>query len=251
MTLSQYGVRTQITDVIADTHEDPVLQEAIDIIGEAGAFLAEQIRYGALCGGTNVFYSGTAEARSEVVAKLSLNLQRKITRSLKRNLAKPITKVVRSTANYGTEPISPAFVAVAHPDLEADIRALTGFVPAEKYGTMSPWEGEIGKVESVRYVVSTVVKELGAVGGDGTAVLETASSAHVYPILFFAANAYAVVPLKGKNAITPMVINPGTPSDSDPLGQRGHVGIKFYHACVILNDHFMARAEVACGDLSS
>jgi N4-gp56 family major capsid protein len=71
----------------------------------------------------------------------------------------------------------------------------------------------------------------------------------VYPILYFAANAYAVVPMKGKNAITPMVLNPNVARGGDPLGQRGSVGIKFYHACVILQDAWMARAEVGCSDL--
>jgi len=250
-TLTQYGDRTEISDVVEDTHEDPVLQEAVEILGEQAAYLIEMTRYNALVGGTNVFYAN-GDARDEVNSGLTLNLQRQITRQLKRNLAKPITNVVRSTANYGTEAISPAFVAVCHPDCEADIRGLAGFVPAEKYGTMTAWEGEIGKVESVRYIVSTVVKSFGAVGATGgTDVLEgTGDKAYVYPIFFFARDAFGIVPLKGKSAITPMVINPNTPSDSDPLGQRGHAGWKAYSATVILNQHFMARAEVAVSDLA-
>jgi N4-gp56 family major capsid protein len=250
VTINQYGMYTEITDVIADTHEDPILREAVDILGEGGAFMAEKIYYLALQGGSNVYYSG-GTARNQVNAPLSLNMQRLITRGLKRNLGKPITKVVKSTPSYGTEAIAPSYVAVAHTDLEADIRAMEAFVPAEKYGSMSPWEGEIGKVESVRYVLSTIVSDLGDVGAavvpagilGGTAVT-------VYPILFFAANAYAIVPLKGKSSIVPMVLPPNSPRGGDPLGQRGTVGIKFYTACVILHDFWMARAEVACSSLA-
>ena len=35
-TLTQYGSRIQITDVILDTHEDPVLNESITLLGQRG-----------------------------------------------------------------------------------------------------------------------------------------------------------------------------------------------------------------------
>lgn len=252
--IKQYGAWTQITDVIADTHEDPILSEAVEILSETGAVLLEQTRFDVLVAGSNKYCQSTqaSKVRANVDKVIDITLQRLIVRGFKRNLARPITKVVRATANYGTEPISPAFVAVAHPDLESDIRALPGFVPSEKYGTMSPWEGEIGKVESVRYVLSTVVKSLGFTGRTTgyTGLINNASAAAVYPILYFAANAYAVVPLKGKSSVVPMVLNPNVPREGDPLGQRGSVGIKFYSATAILQDAWMARAEVACTDLA-
>jgi len=46
------------------------------------------------------------------------------------------------------------------------------------------------------------------------------------------------------HAVTPMVVNP-KPSDSDPLGQRGHAAWKSMQTAVILNDAWMVRAEVA------
>ena len=56
--------------------------------------------------------------------------------------------------------------------------------------------------------------------------------------------------LKGKNAITaPIVRNPGTISDSDKLGQRGHVGWKAYFGCVILNQLFISRLECGATEL--
>lgn len=246
--LTQFGDYVTISDVVMDTHEDPVLEEAKEIIGEQAAFLIEKVRFGVLVGGSNVYYS-TGSARDAVVDKLSTGFQRKITRGLKRNLAKTITKVVRSTANYGTEAIAPSFVAICHPDCEADIRDMTGFVPAEKYGTMSAWENEIGKVEDVRYIASTVMQSFADAGGaKGTMLSTTGTSADVYPVLYLARDAYGIVPLKGKDSLTPMVVNP-TPSDSDPLAQRGHVGWKAWQTAVILNDAWMARGEVAVSAL--
>ena len=249
--LVQYGDRVVISDVVLDTHEDPILREAVDILGEQAAVLIEKTRYNVLKAGTNVFYSN-GTARTDVNTTFSLLDQRKVTRFLKRQLGKQITSMVKSTPAYGTESIAPSFVCIVHPDLEPDLRAITGFVPVEKYGSMSPWENEIGKIEDVRYISSTIIEPFASAGAiSGTAVLESnGANADVYPMIFLARDAYGIVAFKGKNALTPMVVNP-TPTDSDPLAQRGHVGWKGYSATIILNDFWMARVETAVSDLSA
>ena len=243
-TLAQYGDMVQISDVIEDTHEDPVLQQAMEILGEQSAQTIETIRYNVLTGGVNVFYAN-GTARNQVNTPITLALQRKITRSLKAQKARQITKVTKSSVDYGTEPTAAAFVALIHSDCEGDVRNMVGFTPSEKYGTQTPWENEIGKVEDVRYVYSTIFAQFADAGGTKGAMLSTTGvNADVYPILFLGADAFGIVPLKGKNSITPMVVNPH-PSDSDPLAQRGYASWKAYQAAVILNDNWMARAECA------
>ena len=65
VTLTQYGDRVVISDVVMDTHEDPILSEAVDILGEQAAVLIEKTRYNVLKAGTTVFYgTGTARAGS-------------------------------------------------------------------------------------------------------------------------------------------------------------------------------------------
>jgi N4-gp56 family major capsid protein len=242
--LSQYGSRIQITDVIIDTHEDPVLSESVTLLGEQAAQMIEKMRYGVLKAGTNVVYANGA-LRTAVNTPLSITTQRKATRALKRQNGRPITNVVKSTAAWGTEAVAPGFIGLCHPDLESDIRSMPGFVPAEKYGSMTPFENELGKVEDVRYLTSTIFDSFPSAGGDKGAMLSgDGVKADVYPVLYLAANAYGVVALKGMHAVTPMVVNP-KPSDSDPLGQRGHAAWKSMQTAVILNDAWMVRAEVA------
>lgn len=77
----------------------------------------------------------------------------------------------------------------------------------------------------------------------------TGTAADVYPIIYLAPDAFGLVPLKGANAITPMVMIPNTPRGGDPLGQRGSVAWKTYFTAVILNNGWMARAEVAAIEL--
>lgn len=243
-TLAQYGGLTTITDVILDTHEDQTLNEAVALLGEQAAQMIEKMRFGVLKAGTNVLYAN-GSARNAVNTEISIDVQRRAVRALKRQNARFITSIVRSTPSYGTENVAPGFVALIHPDLEASVRSLTGFVPAEKYGSMTPWEGELGKCEDVRYISSTIFDPWADAGGaKGTMLSTTGTNADVYPILYLARDAYGIIALKGAFALTPMVVNP-KPSDSDPLAQRGHVSWKAYQTAVILNDAWMVRVEVA------
>ena len=243
----QYGDWIELTDVIEDTHEDPILSESVDILGEQSAEMLELIRYGVLQGGSTVFYSGDGVvSRSGVKEKMSRGLQRKVTRFLQAQKAKKITKRVAASPNFGTSPVAPAYIGICHTDLDSDIRDMEGFVPVEKYGSgVSPFEGEIGKCESVRYICSPVYVGMADAGAESTDSLSmSGTKADVYPIMFFGADSYALVPFKGKNAVTPMVVNP-KPANGDPLGQRGSVAWKTRTAAVILNDLWMARVEVA------
>lgn len=249
-TLVQYGDKVTITDVIEDTHEDPVLQEAVKLLGEQAAQMVEKMRFGVLKAGTNVIYANGA-SRSAVNTPLALPMVRRAVRTLKRQNARFITSIVRSTPDYGTEAVAPGFVALIHPDCANDVRNLVDtngksvFTPAEKYGSLSPWENELGKAEDVRFVESTIFESWPDAGGTtSTMISTTGTNADVYPILFVARDAYGITALKGMFAITPMVVNP-KPSDSDPLAQRGHAGWKTMQTAQILNDAWMVRLEVA------
>ena len=242
--LVQYGNLIQISDVVQDTHEDPVLKEATDLLGEQAAQMVEKMRFGVIKAGTNVLFANGA-VRTAVNTVVTLQLQRRATRALKRQNARLITKVIRSTVAYGTENVAPGYVALIHPDCESDVRNMAGFTAAEKYGAITPWENELGKVEDVRYVTSTIFEPFTNAGGAAGTMLSTSGTlADVYPILYLGADAYGIVALKGAFAITPMVVN-CKPSDSDPLAQRGSVGWKTMQTAVILNDSWLLRAEVA------
>lgn len=246
VTLAQYGDFVTITDVIEDTHTDPVLQQATDILGEQAAVTVETLRFNVLKAGTNVWYAGAVAGRSSVVTAITLTDQRRVTTGLNRQNAKKITSVVASNPDFNTKSVEAAYMAVCHPDLETDIRGMTGFVPVASYGPhTSPFEGEIGSVEQVRYLTSTVLAPWADQGGaKGLMRSTTGTNADVYPVLIFGRDAYGIVPLKGKSSMTPMVVNP-KPAPGDPLAQRGTVGWKLWTATVILQDAFMARLEVA------
>lgn len=243
-TLEQYGDYIPWSDVIQDTHEDPYLAQVSDILGEQAAQTVETLRWNVLKAGTNVFLANGA-VRTDVNTPVTLDLQRQVTRALKRQNARMITEMVASTPAFRTEPIEAAFIALCHTDCETDIRKMDGFIPTKQYGTVTPWQNEIGSVEDVRYLRSTIFTAFADAGAATSTMVSTSgTNADVYPILYIAKDAYAIVPLKGKDSLSIMVVNP-KPVIGDPLGQKGTAGWKTMQTTVILNDLWMARLEVA------
>ena len=256
--INQYGDHIRITDVLPDVHEDPLIAEFSDILSEQAAIMLERVTLGVLNAGTNVVFSGEtggviAAGRNEVNKPLTLNLQRLVTRTLKRQEARYLRQVISSSPNFNTSPIEAAYIAVTHTDLEATIRDLPGFVPTVKYGQRQPMDGEIGSVEDVRYVLTNIPEpwvDAGAppLAGDS---MESTSGAccDVYPIYYIAKDAYNVIPFARAKGGTPpidlMVLQPNVARGGDPLGQRGSIGWKAMHTAAITYDFYMVRAEVA------
>jgi N4-gp56 family major capsid protein len=248
--LKQYGRPIEITDVVQDLAEDPVLSDATRLAGDQAGLTSEMITYGAVKAGTSVFFTN-GTVRTSVATAITLNKQRAVTRALKAQKAKKLRDILGASPNYGTKAIEASYIAVAHTDIEADLRNLAGFVPVAEYGSRSPVSPEeIGSCEDVRYVLSPELNSFADAGGNkGSMVSTSGTKADVYPIIYIGRESYGLVPLKGKRAITPMVLNPGTPSKSDPLGQRGYVSWKSYFAAVVLNENWMARLECGVTDL--
>ena len=248
-TMRQYGNPVEITDVVQDLAEDPVLRDASQLCGEQAGATIEAIIYGVVKAGTQVSYANGTQ-RTDVNTPITLSLQRLITRTLKEQKAKKLTTILSASPNYGTRPIEAAFIAFAHTNCEGDIRNMAGFTPVAEYGQRQPiCPEEIGSVEDVRYVLSPDLSSFadggGTKAGSGVTMISTSgTSADVYPVIFVGKESYGLIPLKGKEAIVPMVVNM-KPSAADPMAQRGYVSWKTYFAAVRLNENWLMRAEVA------
>lgn len=249
--ISQYGAWVPLTDVIADTHEDPVLSNVTELMADQAASTKEQIVWSVLRAGTSVVYSGTATTRATVLAPLDEAELRAVQRELKANHGKHITRMLSASEKIATEPVAPAFVAFGHTNLEQDLRDLSGFVVREKYasGTMLS-DYEIGKFEDIRFILTPQLEPFfGAGSGTTTGVLNTNSAVDVYPIVVIAQDAYGCTPLKGMDSVSIQVENPGKVSYADPLGQRGLVSWKMWYVATRLNESWMVRIECAASAL--
>lgn len=241
-TLQQYSCLYALTDKTADLYEDDVASEMKKQTGERVGLIREMVRYGALKGITNVFYGGTGTSKATVNGTLSLNLLRKITRSLKANHAKMITSILAPSPNFATAPVEAGYLVFCHTDMEPAIRDLPGFKHVAEYGTRKPiHEQEIGSVESFRFVLSPeLAADINAGAAVGTTGMYSTGAANIdtYPVVVVGEDVWGQVALRGADSLDPTYIPPGQKDKNDPLGQRGYIGAKFYQTCVVLNNGY-------------
>ena len=245
VTLKQYGCLYELTDQVADTYEDDVPAELKKHCGERIALVREMIRYGVLKACTNVFYGGGGATRASVNSKITLNVLRKISRNLQANHAKRVTGILAPTPNIGTQPVEASYLVFVHSDAEADVRDLAGFTHVSEYGSRKPVSPyELGSVENFRFITSPELAPYAAAGAlIGATGLSGTTNIDVYPFIVVGEDAWGQLALRGMESIDPTYIPPGQKDKSDPLGQRGYVGAKFYMACTLLNEGWMAVAE--------
>lgn len=256
--VEQYGAIIRLTQKIADMHEDPVFQIQFDKAGKQTGQTSQRVDFNALKAGTNVYFAGTATARGSVNGTVSNNDLKKIVRQFHADGASTIMRRIKAGPDIGTEPVPEAFVAFGHTDLLADLQNLDGWLPVHKYpnpGAADP--GEVGTCEGIRFILNNEAPKWLAAGFANASLSylangakpATATAIDVYPIIVVSEDSYSRVPLAGKHAVKPMVINPGTPSAYDPTGRKGFVSWLAYFACVITNDAWVARYEVGVSAL--
>lgn len=244
--INQYGCLYMYTNKTADLYEDDVPAEMKRMVGERMGLVREMIRYGELKGCTNKFYAG-GTTRATVDETVSLNLLRKVARTLLANHAKTITRVLAPSANFNTAPVEAAFLVFVHTDMEHDIRSLPGFKEVVSYGQRKPiHEMEIGSVDRFRFIVSP---DLASIPDQGAAVGATGlystslAQIDVYPMIVCAEDAWGEIALRGKDSMDLIDLKPGQKDKNDPAGQRGYIGATFWSAAKVLNNGWMAVVE--------
>lgn len=254
VTLQQYACLYAMTDKTADLYEDDVPTEMKKQAGERIGLLREMVRYGTLKGMTNVFYGGTGNSPSTVNGTLSINLLRRVTRSLKANHAKMVTSILSGSPVFGSSAVEAAYLVFCSTDMEPAIRDLPGFKHVSEYGQRKPvHEQEIGSAESYRFVLSP---ELAADINSGAAVGATGlystggTNIDVYPMIIVGEDVWGQVALRGMDSMDVSYIPPGQKDKNDPLGQRGYIGATTYMAAVVLNDGWGAKVLVGTPNLA-
>lgn len=244
-TLAQYGSFVTVTDMVDMTNQDPVLTEAGTVLGEQGGTTVDAVRRDVLVAGTNVIYSN-GTTRAGLKSPLDHIALRTALRALNRQNAKFVREMISATNSVGTQPIRAAYIGLVHPDTEAVLEAITGYIPVSSYSSaMKAEDDEVGAYRNIRFFRSTNCKvwpNTGlAVGTDGQ-ISTGGVNNDVYATLIIGANAYGVCPLAGQamqNIVKPL----GSSGTADPLNQRATSGWKATTTTKILNDAWMVRIE--------
>ncbi len=150
-TVAQYGGYVELTDLLLMTAIDNNLCMATKLLGSQAGRTLDTISREVLVGGTNVQYGeGKVSSREQIAAEgesaclLTVDAVRKAVRFLK---------------NQNAEKINGSYVAIIHPDCAYDLMSDPNWRTPMQYADPSAlFEGEIGKIEGVRFIESTEAK---------------------------------------------------------------------------------------------
>lgn len=173
---------------------------------------------------------------------------------LDRNDAMKFTAQTSGSTNVGSTPIRASYWAFVHPDVEADIRTITGFNAVETYmGQTEIADGEFGNVGGVRFIVTTEstidagtgATTTGSATTNGRAATGVRADVYNTPIIgqdSVGSVGFGFEHVKesykaGDNLPGVLMISHprGSAGAADPLSELSTAGWKSWHAGLVLN----------------
>lgn len=225
--VQQYGGYVELSDMVVLTAIDNNLVIAAKQLGAQAGKTLDAITREVLAGGTNVQYAeGQVTQRSQLVGgKVEGNHYLTVD---------AVRRAVRTLKKQDAEPIGDSFIGIIHPDVAYDLMSDPKWVNVKSYSDPEGiYEGEIGKIENVRFVETSEAKVFEGAGSEGR---------DVYATLILGDNAYGTTEIEG-GGLTLIVKQLGSGGASDPLDQRASVAWKATKAAVRLQEAYMVRIE--------
>ena len=206
--VQQYGGYIELSDILRLTAIDNNLVQATKLLGSQAGRTLDTITREVLNGGSNVQYAeGQVTARNALVGGqasgnhyLTVDAVRRAVRFLK------VMNAPKINGNY---------VGIIHPDVSYDLMSDPKWVNVKTYSDPDGiYEGEIGKIEGVRFVETSEAKVFEGAGASGV---------DVYSTLILGADAYGVTEITG-GGLEHIVKQLGSAGTADPLNQRATAG---------------------------
>lgn len=256
ITCAQYGRYVQLSDWLELTGLDAAAIRPLDMLAKQSRNIHDQLARNGINAGTQVAYSAASAARTAVDDKIKDAMLNWAVNLLRRKGVSFIEKKINAGPNVGTLPIDPGYVFIGHTDLDADIRALAGFIPVRSYanpGMAQP--GEIGSVGYVRFVLTNNAKvyESDATMTDiGTTGMRSTDGANVnvYLSILLGEKFFANSKIGGES-MKSYVKNFASGGTNDPLEQRSTVGWKSTYGVGITDDRRGVRFETCASALAT
>jgi len=227
--VKQYGGFIELSDILLLTAIDNNLVQATKLLGGQAGRTLDTITREVLAGGTNVqFAEGQVENRSELVGGKEVGNHYLTVDAIRR--------AVRYLKKMNAETINGSYVGIIHPDTSYDLMSDPKWINVKTYSDPEGiYQGEIGKIENVRFVETSEAKIFEGEGKEGV---------DVYATLIIGDNAYGTTEISG-GGLQHIVKQLGSAGTADPLNQRASAGWKATKAAVRLVEPYMVRIETA------
>ena len=225
--VEQYGGFVELSDMLILTAIDNNMVEATKLIGSQAGRTLDTITREVLVGGTNVQRAeGQVEDRNQLVGGQETGNHYLTVNAIRR--------AVRTLKVFNAPKINGYYAGIIHPDCSYDLMEDPKWVNVKTYSDPEGiYEGEIGRIEGVRFVETSEAKVF---KGEG------ASGRDVYATLILGADAYGVTEITG-GGLQHIVKQLGSAGTADPLNQRATVGWKATKVAERLVEAYMVRIE--------
>ena len=244
-TVAQYGGFIELSDVLLLTAIDNNLMQATTALASQAGRTLDTITREVLNGGTNVQYAeGQVDARASLCGGSNTDSENHYL------TVEAVRRAVRTLKVMNTPRINGGYVGIIHPDCAHDLMSDPKWVNVKTYSDPEGiYEGEIGKIEGVRFVETTEAKLWKKAGKDyetGTTAqgvtTPAAGKRDVYSTLILGNNAYGVTEVTG-GGLEHIVKQLGSAGTADPLNQRATAGWKAIKVAERLVEEYMVRIE--------
>lgn len=227
--VEQYGGYIELSDILLLTAIDNNLVQATKLLGSQAGRTLDTITREVLNGGTNVQYAeGQVTARNALVGGQASGNHYLTVDAVRR--------AVRFLKVMNAPKINGSYVGIIHPDVSYDLMSDPKWVNVKTYSDPDGiYEGEIGKIEGVRFVETSEAKVFEGAGASGV---------DVYSTLILGADAYGVTEITG-GGLEHIVKQLGSAGTADPLNQRATAGWKATKTAERLVEQYMIRIETA------
>ncbi len=255
--VEQFGDYVQLSDMLKLTALDNNILQVSKLLGSQAGRTLDSISRDVLCGGTNVYYANNANG--EVHMREELDEQSKLSPVL-------FHKAAAQLAAMNADTINGSYIAIIHPYTAYDLMQDKEWIDSHKYANPENiYNGEIGKIGNVRFVVSSEAKVLKSkdladtrtltvksVSGNTITIEETLSSEQVQAVQGRLINIGDVVYTVQSATSTSLVCNKApnaTAKDIIYPSETGKKGLACF-CTIVLGAHAYATTEIEGGGLS-
>lgn len=266
--IAKYGNAILLTEEVDLFNINPMTMALMDTLGaNAGESLNGLMRV-EFDNATYIRYASGAANKSAVVAEMKVNDIKWAVNQLNRNSAQKFTSHGFGSTNVGTNPIRSSYYGICHPDVEEDIRGITGFVGVETYGGYTETlTGEFGHLNGVRWCATEIAPIETGGGTTSTSGVFRGTSVDtndLYTSYVYGKEAVGTIGLGEEHAkeiylmydparpptVELVYHRPGSSGIADVYNELGSIAWKSWFAGKILNGTWITKIVTLAKDLT-
>lgn len=264
--IAKYGNYMNFSEELDLFNVNSRAAQLMDVLGRNAGESLNYIASTAFDAATNVRRGGGVATTSEIVTAVSANDVRYVVNQLNRKSAMKFFSMGNGSQNIGSSPVRSSYFGIVHPDVEEDIRDLSGFIGVEQYGGYigDVQVGEFGAYGGVRWCATEIAPLSTGAGVTSVAGFRGATDVlnDVYKTFIYGREAVGSVGLGEQHAeeiyrmgdrppaVEVIMKQVGSSGVADPFDEVGSIAWKAWAAVKILNENWIWEVQTLASDLS-